>query len=180
MSALRVQVKIGLRGRFPAGRSGHDSDRPLAGSNQPDCQRANEPVTSLGRRPYDDSLCAGLVGDPAELGERVAAPGHEGDGYAPLLRSLFHLAAQVAGDLADGLFLRDSHRGADTGHSGGHRKHRRYVDGDETGLLPAGQSGCVRTGPQRRGEPSTPTRITFGPSVPSSKEPASPNVTQAV
>src|SRR6266702_5454325 len=75
--------------------SGHDSNRPLAGSHQPDRQRANEPVASLGGRPDDDGLRADLLGDMAELGEWVAAPGHVGDGYAPLLGCLFDLAAQV-------------------------------------------------------------------------------------
>jgi len=77
--------------------SGHDSDRPLAGSHQPDRHRANKPVASLGRRPDDDSLRAYLIGHTAQLRVWVAAPGHEGDGDAPLLGLLFDLAAQVVG-----------------------------------------------------------------------------------
>ncbi len=131
--------------------SGHDSDRPLAGSHQPDRHRANKPVASFGGRPDDDSLRADLAGHTAQLGEWVAAPGHEGGGDAPLPGLPFDLAAQVVGGLVEGLVVGDSHRATSTGHRGGQRGHRPDVNDDQAGALAAGQPGGVRAGSQRCG-----------------------------
>jgi hypothetical protein len=61
-----------------AGLLGHNRHGPAAGPDQPDGERADQPVAGLGGGPDHHGVGVHLVGDPAELGERIPVHGQEG------------------------------------------------------------------------------------------------------
>jgi hypothetical protein len=107
-------------------------------------------VAGVGRRPDHDGVGSGLVGDPAELGERVALGGDEGHGDPQLPGQLLGPAAHVVRGLAESLVPGGNEVGS-AGASRRQRRHRGDVDGGHAGVLPARQAGRIRRGPQRGG-----------------------------
>src|SRR5580704_191946 len=133
-----------------SGRSGHDGHRPPAGLDQPHGQRADQPVPGLSRGAHHDGVRADLVGDPADLAERVALGRDERDRDTQIPGRLLGPVPQPLGYLLSRLAL-----GGDQSGPGGarraHGRERGHKHGGHAGSLPAGQARRVRGRPQRGG-----------------------------
>ena len=154
--------------------SGHHGDRPSSRLNQPHRQRTDQPVTGAGRRPHHHGIGTDALSHAAQLSERVAAGGDEGDRNAQLPEDLLNPAARFLSrppGEAPGAARPSAAGPAD----------RRATKTAVT-LAPCRRARPAAYQPARAAvaDPSTPTRIDLGPSVPSSNGASLPDGTTGV